>query len=69
MCFKGLEEHLEKTRKIFPRFYFISNDDLVELLSFGKDRKRIIDIMESFFAVVNQVSFDTNNQNKIIELS
>lgn len=34
-CEKALADYLETKRKIFPRFYFVSPADLVDILSKG----------------------------------
>lgn len=37
MCEKALAEYLETKRMAFPRFYFVSSADLLDILSNGND--------------------------------
>lgn len=58
---RALEIYLETKRNIFPRFYFISNDDLLEILGNSKKPEVIQPHMKKLFDNLNKIKL-----NKII---
>lgn len=68
-CSKKLESYLENKRGIFPRFYFVSNADLLKILSVGSDPNAVQDDFEKLFDAVSRVTFDEDDRRLIIRIS
>ena len=53
---KGLNDYMEKKRAIFPRFYFISNAQFLEILSQTKDIKKVKDNVNKIFEPIDSIT-------------
>lgn len=68
-CQKALTEFLEAKRSSMPRFYFIGDDDLLEILGQAKNPAVIQSHLKKLFQGIHKVKFDANHKNITAMLS
>uniref|UniRef100_A0A8C4NIA1 Uncharacterized protein n=1 Tax=Eptatretus burgeri TaxID=7764 RepID=A0A8C4NIA1_EPTBU len=64
LCEKALADYLETKRLAFPRFYFVSSADLLDILSNGNDPVQVSNHLAKLFDNMCALEFqkDSNNQ-------
>ncbi|ESS67196.1 hypothetical protein TCDM_04102 [Trypanosoma cruzi Dm28c] len=64
-CEKALADYLETKRKIFPRFFFVSATDLIDILSKGSDPRAVMVHMSKIIDSVDTFTFK-NDPNSLV---
>uniref|UniRef100_A0A672GEB4 Dynein axonemal heavy chain 11 n=1 Tax=Salarias fasciatus TaxID=181472 RepID=A0A672GEB4_SALFA len=62
LCEKALAEYLETKRLAFPRFYFISSADLLDILSKGNRPREVTVHLSKLFDNMSDLEFAQNDQ-------
>lgn len=68
LCEKALAEYLETKRLFFPRFYFVSSADLLDILSIGNQPKLVMKHLTKLFDSIAKLELAKNENNEISAL-
>ena len=70
MCQRSLNEYLDQKKKIFPRFYFVSNVALLDMLANGTNPPKIMKYLGDCYDSLDELVFVTDAEgNKNIKLA
>lgn len=60
---KALGDYLERQRAAFPRFYFIGDDDLLEIIGNSKDLEKLQKHLRKMFAGLSALEYDAASES------
>eukprot|EP01083_Nonionella_stella_P206263 750375_1 len=66
---KALGDYLETQRQAFPRFYFVGDEDLLEIIGNGKDPRQIIKHLPKMFAGLASLELDKARPELILGMA
>jgi len=58
LCEKALTGYLESKRLVFPRFYFVSSADLLDILSIGNEPEKVMKHLTKLFDSLAKLTLD-----------
>lgn len=61
LCEKALAEYLETKRLAFPRFYFVSSADLLDILSNGTQPAFVVKHLTKLFDSIARLNFESDS--------
>ncbi|VDL84400.1 unnamed protein product [Schistocephalus solidus] len=64
---KSLDMYLETKRQLFPRFYFISNEDLLEILGQGRNPEAVLPHLKKCFDNINTLKLEKKITQEKVE--
>ncbi|KAL3274195.1 hypothetical protein HHI36_015611 [Cryptolaemus montrouzieri] len=65
LCEKALAVYLETKRLAFPRFYFVSSADLLDILSNGNQPESVAKHLTKLFDSIAKLNFERNEDNSL----
>lgn len=65
LCEKALNDYLETKRLIYPRFYFISSADLLDILSNGNDPIAVGKHLTKLYDSIRRLKYNGNNRSAL----
>lgn len=59
---KALGEYLERERSLFPRFYFVGDEDLLDIIGNSRDVAKVQKHFKKMFAGLHHVLLSNDGQ-------
>jgi dynein heavy chain len=69
LCEKALAEYLETKRLTFPRFYFVSSADLLDILSNGNEPEKVMKHLTKLFDSMAKLKLDKSKAKTALAMT